>query len=369
MEHIDLLTLQSELKEELQGLFPGGVWVKAEIAQMQVRGGHCYMDLVQSEKGVQLAKARAIVWNWKWNFISAYYRQATGSPLAAGQQVLLQVKVNYSELYGLSLVVDDINPEFTLGDAELKKQQTIEELVKLGLMDQQKELCLPDLPYRLAVISAKDAAGYGDFCRHLLENEEGYVFKLELFDAVMQGANCPPSVVDALQRVESSEEPWDAVLILRGGGAELDLAWFNDFELCCAIANCRIPVFTAIGHDRDFHVADMVAHKFLKTPTALADEFLALYRAEDERLQRFHKSLSLAFSYKISQLSVKLENLASRIASANPRAVLGRGYTLTLSEDGVVLHSADSLAEGDRIRILMQDGEISATIDHISNAR
>lgn len=369
MDYIDLLTLQTGLKEELQGLFPEGVWVKAEIAQLQVRGGHCYLDLVQSNKGTQLAKARAIIWNWKWNFLSAFYTQATGSPLAAGQQVLLQVKVNYSELYGLSLVVEDINPEFTLGDAELKKQQTIEELVKLGLMDQQKEICLPDLPYRLAVISAKDAAGYGDFRRHLLENEEGYVFRVELFDAVMQGVNCPDSVIDALRRVEESEEAWDAVLVLRGGGAELDLAWFNDFELCRAIANCRIPVFTAIGHDRDFHVADMVAHKFLKTPTALADEFLSLYRAEDERLDRFHKSLALAFSYKISQLSVKLENLASRIASADPRAVLGRGYTLTLSQDGVVLHSAASLSAGDKIRILMKDGEISATIDHINNAR
>ena len=290
-----------------------------------------------------------------------------------GQQLLVLAEVNYSELYGLSLVIDDINPEFTLGDAELKKQQTIKMLQEEGMMDLQQKLELPAIPYRLAVISAPDAAGFGDFRRHLTENQYGFYFEVDLFPATMQGETAPESIADALGAVEAAGQNgrtkaggYDAVLILRGGGSNLDLACFDDYGLALAIAQCRIPVFTAIGHDKDYHVADMVAYRFVKTPTALADEFIDMYSAEDERIGSLGARLARAFAAKIQQRLSALDELDRRIKAADPRAVLKRGYTLAVDANGRVIKSIKNVAKGDTINIMLSDGTITATIEKVT---
>ena len=365
-DHYDLLTLLSEIKDGLVELFPDKVWVKAEIASIQVRtNGHCYLELVQSEMGIQKAKVKAMIWSSKYQMLSVFFTQATGSRLAPGQQILVRAQINYSELYGLSLVIDDINPEYTLGDAELKKRETVERLESEGLMDLQKELALPSLPYRLAVVSAPDAAGYGDFCNHLRNNEYGFVFEVCLFEATMQGEKAPGSVADALDRVAASAERFDAVLIMRGGGSNLDLACFDDYSMAAAIATCPIPVYTAIGHDRDHHVADMVAHDFVKTPTALADEFIDIYCEEDERISALATRLKLAFASKIAARQSKVDELERRIKDADPRKVLQRGYTLVVDSEGKVLKSASQAQPGDRIKVMFADGTIEMTVDSI----
>ena len=364
MDCYDLLTLQKEIREGLFELFRDKVWVKAEIASMQVRtNGHCYLELVQSDKGVQLAKVKAMIWSTRFRFISAFFEQASGTRLAAGQQVLVRAQVNYSELYCLSLVIDDINAEFTVGDAELKKRQTIERLEKEGLMDLQKELELPALPYSLAVISAPDAAGYGDFCRHLEENEYGFVFKVTLFPATVQGDKAPLSVAEAIASIDPKS--YDAVLIMRGGGSRLDLACFDDYDMAAAIARCPIPVYTAIGHDRDHSVADMVAHAFVKTPTALADEFIDLYAQEDERITYLANRLKLAFANKISSRLSALDSLERRIREADPRKVLQRGYSLIVDEGGHIIKDTASVKPGDRLKIMLSDGTIEVNVEQI----
>ena len=364
MDYIDLLTLQSGIKDGLMELFPERVWVKAEIASMQVRtNGHCYLELVQSENGVQLAKVKAMIWSSRFKFLSAFFEQASGTRLAAGQQLLVRAQVNYSELYGLSLIIDDINAEFTVGDAELKKRQTIERLEKEGLMELQKELELPALPYSLAVVSAPDAAGYGDLCRHLEENEFGFVFKVTLFPATMQGEKAPESVAQALSAIDPKLH--DAVLIMRGGGSRLDLACFDDYSMAAAIARCPIPVFTAIGHDRDHSVADMVAHAYVKTPTALADEFIDLYAGEDERITYLANRLKLAFSNKISLKLSVLDSLERRIREADPRKVLQRGYSLIVDEGGHIIKDTASVKPGDRLKIMLSDGTIEVNVEQI----
>ena len=401
MEYVDLYTLQRDIKEGLGDLFPEKIWVCAEVAAIQVRSnGHCYLDLVQSERGVQKAKVKAIIWGGKYPFLSKVYRDATGSRLDVGHQVLVRVQVNYSELYGLSLIIDDINPEYTIGDAEKQKQKTIERLKKEGLLDKQSALRMTALPYRLAVISAQDAAGYGDFCNHL--KESGFAFKVELVQASMQGFAAPESIAAALKLVGDStlhgsaeneytgeylEGAFDAVLLLRGGGSALDLACFDDYGLCAAIARCPVPVFTAIGHDKDYHVADMAAYRFVKTPTALADEFIQIYEAEDEMLGSIGSRLKRAFTAKIaaeeyrirmSVMRVKqafagkialqeswLQRTEARIASADPRALLKRGYTLVTDSRGVLLKSVAPLKPGDKISVRMADGRVEAEIQKI----
>ena len=361
-DQMTLLDLQEMIRDGVESAVPDKVWVQAEVASVQARGnGHCYLELAQSEDGNLVAKARAVIWKSIWFALRAYFREATGGDLAPGMQILARVQANYSELYGLTLVIDELEPQFTLGAAELEKRKTIERLEKEGLLDKQKSLSLPELPYALAVISAADAAGFGDFCAHLDGNSYGFKFKVGLFPAAMQGEGAPESISDALQAAEA-DGGYDAVLILRGGGSALDLACFDDYGLAFAIANCGIPVFTAIGHERDYHVADMVACGSVKTPTALADMFIDAVAAEDERISSFSSRLRLALAGRISAMESALALLEQRIKAADPRNILSRGYSLVTDDKGVVLSSAAGLRSGQRLRILFADGSVSAEV-------
>ena len=363
-DYVELAGLQALLREEIENAFPERVWVRAEIAAVQAKAnGHCYLDLCQSRDGRLVAKAKAVIWRSRFVPLRAYFREATGGDLAPGMEVLLRVQVSYSELYGLSLTVDEIEPQFTLGAAELQRRRTLEKLAADGLLDRQQALEPALLPYRLAVISARDAAGYGDFRRHLEENAYGFVFRVDLFEATMQGQDAPASIVDALQAVECSAEPYDAVLLMRGGGSALDLACFDDYGLCFAIANCPVPVYTAIGHDRDVHVADQVAYDAVKTPTALADRFIDAFAAEDERISAFGTRLRMAFQARLAAMEQRLAALGERIRGADPRSVLSRGYTLVTDARGVVVKSAALLPAGSKFSVLFADGTIHAVAE------
>ncbi len=366
---IDLYTLQTQLKEGLEEMFPSRIWVKAEISAVKSRpGGHCYMELSQSGESGLVAKATAIIWSSKFRLISPYFQSVTGISLQEGINVLVQVQVNYSQLYGFSLIVNDIDPEYTVGDKERERQETIARLKSEGLLDRQQSLELPPLPYRLAVISAPDAAGYRDFMRHLHENEYGFTFHTELFEAVMQGVSAPASIADALERVALAQPAFDAVLILRGGGAKLDLACFDDYDVAAAIAKCPIPVLTAVGHDQDYHICDMVAWKFVKTPTALADVFLDIYSDEDQVIASYGTRLKLAFLNKISAMSSRIDLLEIRILGADPRKILSRGYVLVLDEKGKVMKTVDGRCSGDRVSVMFADGTLNCTVNAVNPA-
>jgi len=365
-DFLDLLELQSQVRECLGESFPERVWLKAEISSLKARqGSHCYIDLCQADRSGVVAKARAVVWASTWRQIQPYFKEVTGSDLAEGMEVLMEVQVTYSELYGFSLVITDIDPEYTLGAKEDARQKTIDRLVAEELMDMQKELALPALPYRIAVISAQDAAGYRDFMRHLHENEYGFVFHTELFPAAMQGVDAPASVAQALEAAAAASPAFDVVMIMRGGGAKLDLACFDEYEMAAAIARCPIPVLTAIGHDQDYHVADMVANTFVKTPTALADWLLDIYCEEDEAIAYFGTRLRLAFQNKISLMEAKVENLAVRIKAADPRNILSRGYTLTVGADGKVIRKASEMKAGEVLRVMFPDGVVETVVSKI----
>ena len=389
---ISLLELQRLIREGVEDAVPEKLWVRAEVAALQSRG-HCYLELCQSEEGRLVAKARAVIWKSVWAILQPAFKEATGSDLAPGMQILAQVQPSYSELYGLSLVIDDIEPQYTLGAAEMEKRKTIELLEKEGLMETQKRLEMSPLPLSLAVISSRTAAGFGDFCRHLDENPYGFKFRVEFFEALMQGEDAPESICEALNAIagQAGREDdggdrqagrFDAVLILRGGGSPLDLACFDDYTLAVAIASCPLPVVTAIGHDRDHHVADMVAHDYVKTPTALADYFIDAVAAEDERLSSGAARLRQAVSARLAAASARLGLFAStlraaaasrfaaegsrldllheRIAGADPRRALGRGFALVTDEKGVVIRSAAAIAPGERIRLIFSDGSVEA---------
>ena len=387
-EHIDLLELQNRLKQGIEGLFSSRIWIKAEISAVKARtGGHCYMELSQSDDKGLVAKASAIIWSSRFRFIAPYFESVTGSPLKEGMTVLVEVQVNYSQLYGMSLIINDIDPEYSLGVRALERQKTIERLQAEGLMDLQKELALASLPYRIAVISAEDAAGYRDFMRHLHENPYGFAFETVLYPALMQGVDCPDSIIAALDAVNESEEKYDVVMILRGGGAKLDLACFDDYDLAAVIAQYPLPVLTAIGHDQDHHVCDMVAYEYLKTPTALADFILEIYEDEDARLSSFASRMRLAFTGRlaametsVSNLNVRIRNasvtkvslcesslelLRTRIEAADPRSILKRGYALATDADGVVLKGVGGRISGDKVSVMFADGSMDCVVENV----
>ena len=410
--YMDLLELQTRIKESIASAFPGRYWVKGEIASFSPRSnGHCYLSLTQSRGGRSIAEARAMIWSWKYPQLKNFFESSTGEPLRAGITVLVQVQVNFSELYGVSLFIENIDPAFTLGEKALERKKAIEKLTAEGYMEMQKELALPDLPYRLAVITSKTAAGYQDFRNHLLNNPEGYAFHLDLYEALMQGEQAPASIMEALEEV--AEKGYDAVLILRGGGSELDLACFDDYNLAVAIATLPVPVITAIGHDKDVHIADMVAHASVKTPTALADLFLEAYEAQDAILDRLAQRVSSAIQRRLGSLEMPLQRCIGRISrgllqkyadvarlkdnavhrlqfaaqarvsaevsrvalkealisASDPRKILGLGYVLVTGKDNKVLKTVDKVTVGDRIGVRFNDGSLTARVDEVYSDR
>ena len=251
-------------------------------------------------------------------------------------------------------------------------------------MGLQKELVLTLLPYRLAVISAEDAAGYRDFMRHIAENPYGFKLEPVLFPALMQGVDCPASIISAMDAVLEDAGEWDAVLILRGGGAKLDLACYDDYSLAAVIAQYPLPVLTAIGHDQDYHVCDMVAYDFLKTPTAMADYIMDIYEGEDERISSCETRIRLAvsnriyreealldslaarikgaFSLKIAAMESALHVLQARIEAADPRRILDRGYALAVDDRGVVLKGVSGIRPGDKVSVMFSDGTLDCEV-------
>ena len=385
-DYLELKELLARVKEGVEDAFPGRYWVKAEIGSWSPKAnGHCYLTLTQSDRGKPVADIRAMIWKWQFPQLKAFFEQESGQPLQAGITVLVRVQVSFSEMFGISLFIDDIDPAFTVGEQALAKKKAIEKLTAGGYLDMQQELALPRLPYHLAVITSKTAAGYGDFRRHLLENEAGYAFRLDLYEALMQGEQAPASIISAL--LEAQEQPCDAILILRGGGSEMDLACFDDYDLAVAIATCPAPVVTAIGHDRDFHIADLVANRSVKTPTALADLFLDAYAAEDALLDDLQSRVRRAVADRVNAMVRKVDSLAQRlrfaagaridraraaldlkealIKASDPRKILSMGYALVTGRDGKVLKSVAPVAAGDRIGVRFADGTISAVVHEV----
>lgn len=253
------------------------VWVTAELMDVAVRGGHCYMELLQKdERGVQVAKARGVIWASNYPRIDARFYSATGQRFATGLKVMLRVSASMHPVYGFSLVVSDVNPEYTMGDLLRRRREILMRLKQEGILELNRMLPFPEVPQRIAVISARGAAGYGDFINQLYSNPSRLRFRTRLYPAVMQGVSAPSSIIAALERVMADAAMWDCVVIIRGGGATSDLQAFEDYDLAANVANFPLPVVIGIGHERDVTVLDWVANKRLKTPTAVAEWLVQL---------------------------------------------------------------------------------------------
>ena len=269
---LSLFELNSLVREAIEEYVTDEYWVEAELASAHESGGHCYMELIQKEDGsnTPIARASARCWRSTWALLKPHFERETGQTLRGGLKVLLQVYPQFHENFGFSWIVTDIDPTYTLGDMARRRQEIIRLLKEEGVFDLNKELELPLFAQHIAVISSDSAAGYGDFCKQLSENKQGFKFAVELFSAVMQGEQVEQTVIAALNEINERREDFDCVVIIRGGGSTSDLSGFDTLALAENVANFPLPVITGIGHDRDESVLDMVSHTRVKTPTAAA---------------------------------------------------------------------------------------------------
>ena len=417
MEHtpLSLYELNALVRQSVRLSMPDAYWVQAELSDVRTNySGHCYLEFVQKDpkSNALLAKARGIVWSNVFRELKPYFERETGQAFVAGLKVLVRVTVDFHELYGYSLTVIDIDPTYTLGDMAKRRREILQRLEEEGVLTLNKELELPELTQRIAVISSPTAAGYGDFCDQL--------------ERVMQGEQVEDSIIRALNRVYAELEHWDVVVIIRGGGATSDLSGFDTYELATNCAQFPLPIITGIGHERDDTVIDMVAHTRVKTPTAAAeflinhlretagrlDEYVSFFyqevpawlerqkerlehwvariparvqmRLQDEgfRQERLLKRMHLAWQTRLIKEDYRLQLdrrlgvvLCSRlqretqhlllieqqVKSASPDLLLQKGYSITL-KDGKAVTDPALLSPGDKIVTRVAKGEFKSEV-------
>ena len=286
-EKLSLTELQLIIRDSLYLTLPEAYWVIAEISELKENyAGHCYLELIEKhpdEKNVR-ARVKAIIWSNRYRFLRAFFENSTGESLREGLKILIKIKVEYHELYGLSLIISDIDPAFTIGEMAMKRQLVIKKLEQEGVFSMNKELDFPIVPQRIAIISSKNAAGYWDFINHLRGNSVGYVFYSALIETSMQGTETEQGVISALDRIALNAHLFDLTVIIRGGGSQTDLSWFDNYNIAYHVTQFPLPVITGIGHDKDISVTDMVAYRSLKTPTAVADFLIDSVAATDNHI-------------------------------------------------------------------------------------
>ena len=313
---LSLVELNQRIRMTLEQAFPDTYWVRAEMSDVRENGasGHCYLEFIEKDprSGQLLAKVRGAIWAKTFRLLKPYFEMETGQRFVSGLKVLVRVTVDFHELYGLSLTVVDIDPAYTLGDMARKRLEIIRQLQEEGVFELNKELPLPLLPRRIALISSPTAAGYEDFMNQLTHNRAGYPFYVKLFPALMQGERTEESVIAALDRIYAHQELFDVVALLRGGGATSDLNSFDSYLLAANCAQFPLPILTGIGHERDDTVVDLVAHTRLKTPTAVAEFLIARMDQAAQTVEELQQTMTQSASMRMLQEKQRLQSYATR---------------------------------------------------------
>lgn len=405
---LSLYELNGLVKRTIRDRMSETYWVQAELSDVRSNySGHCYLEFIQKDASGNnlIAKARGTIWSNIYKMLKPYFEQETRQAFASGIKVLVRVSVDFHELYGYSLTVLDIDPTYTVGDMERKRREILRQLEEEGVIDLNKELEMPVLPQRIAVISSATAAGYGDFCNQLSNNPRGYGFYTELFPAIMQGERVEESIIAALDAIYARLEAFDVVVIIRGGGATSDLSGFDTYELAANCAQFPLPIITGIGHERDDTVIDLIAHTRVKTPTAAAAFLVACMDQVADRLDNLsfrlqqgvrnrllwehrrieglkqripsavykrisdakygllaaNRDLQMATRQFLSMKKHRLELLQQRLNDALPEKQLARGYSITL-KNGKAVKDASALKEGDTLVTLLYKGKVESVI-------
>lgn len=320
---VSLYELTCRIRNAISTQLPGSYWVRAEISEgRQNANGHFYCRFIEKNAaGTDIASAAGIIWAGTYVSLRARFERETGQRFGAGIKVLVRVRINFHERYGLSLLVEDIDPSYTLGDMVRRRKEIIEKLTAEGVVNLNKQLVLPRLLLRIAVITSETAAGFGDFCNHLAHGGHMFNIKIKLFPAIMQGDKVEQSVINALNAVLVESKYWDAVVIIRGGGAVSDLNGFDTYLLAANVAQFPLPVITGIGHDRDETVLDLVANVRCKTPTAVADFLIERLSKELELLENSAATLKVCAQNKLNAQLQRMDSFVALIPLVFSRVI------------------------------------------------
>lgn len=407
-EKLSLTELQQIIRDSLYLALPGFYWVTAEISDIKENyAGHCYLELIEKQPDEKNARARvkAIIWSNRYRFLSAFFQNATGESLKGGMKVLVRVKIEYHELYGLSLVISDIDPSFTIGEMALRRQMIIRRLEEEGVISMNRELEFPLLPQRIAIISSEGAAGYRDFLSQLKGNSYKYVFYTALFETVMQGTDTERSVISSFDRIANHPGLFDVAVIIRGGGSQSDLSWFDNYNIAFYVTQFPIPVITGIGHEKDMSVTDMVAFQALKTPTAVADHLIEQTLSAETMLnemiggideitrsviddnknllesfklkmisgaerinsgnilniERYRSDLMKSASKLLEKVQTRMNVMQNTLGILDPENVMKRGYSIT-TLNGRLIKKAGGAKIDDIIETMFSDGRIKSKV-------
>lgn len=408
MNHYTLHEFNLLVKEVLSEQLEKSYWIVAEIGQINLHGnGHCYLELVEKDNNYVKAKSRGTIWANVYREIHPWFVSQTGTELKQGMKVLLNASFEFHEVYGVSLNIRDIDVNFTIGERERKKQETLQKLEAEGIMEMNHELELPIVVQHLAIISSETAAGYEDFMNQFENNPYHYQATLDLFPATMQGDTAPGSIIECLHQIHESEKDYEAIVLIRGGGSKMDLDCFDDYELCAHLAQFPIPVLTGIGHERDQSIADLVAHTRLKTPTSVAEFLISrmltfeseinqwqehiaqhtqelLYRQTEKisdlnfRWQLSTKQIVQRSNYQLEQMNHTIEHRPQSIINQsktnllhseklieayNPQNLLNKGYSIT-RVNGKALKN-QKIKPGDELETQTATNRITSTINKI----
>lgn len=391
MNIINLFDLNEYLRRVVALNFPEKIWVQCEISQSSISKGHLYLDVIQKDEILDeiIAQSRAVVWERQLRQLFQQHGKEIFNVLSDGKAVKILVRVSFHERYGMTLSVEDVDIDFTFGKLAQLRRKNLEILANSGLILLQRRLTLPKVIQKIAVLSAEKAAGWIDFRAHLNENRYGYKYHIDFFDIGVQGKAAAQNLTQQILSFGNStiqSADYDAIVIVRGGGAKTDLFVFDDLELNKAVATCPIPILVGIGHEIDETVIDTVAHRSLKTPTAVAD-FLIEYNTnfeievlqcfeQIERLSKYilqenslfindlNQKVKLYANYqlqneqqKLTFLSQQVRNntntllhratqeingLSQLVESYHPKNILARGFSLTY-QNGKILKDINAL--------------------------
>lgn len=405
-----LLELGESIQSVISRTYNKSYLIKAEVLKLNYypASGHCYPDLIEKRGGKIVAQMRAIIWKDDFIGINEKFKTAIGESLREGVIILCYATLQYSPTHGLALVINDVEPAYTLGEIERVKKETINKLKKEGIFDLNKRKHIPLLPQNLAIISISTSKGYNDFM--VVVEKCKYDFKTTLFPSLLQGDNAPAQLVNQLNIIAESYERFDVAVIVRGGGGDAGLSCYNDYVLAKTIAEFPIPVITGIGHSTNETISEMVSHTNKITPTELAYFLIEKFETFEKNINAFQESIInnskkllqvhgqrlITLSMKINsnakaliaktrseldtkatKLSIlpermignerhKLSNIDNKLQLLNPRNVLKRGYSIT-QINGKSITNAKMVSEGDSIEIVLHKGSIIGKVISIEN--
>jgi exodeoxyribonuclease VII large subunit len=405
-----LLEVMKSIQKTLTERYKSSFWVKAEMSKLNFykHSGHCYPDLVEKQDEKTVAQMRAVLWKDDYARINKLFLNTLNEPLKDGIKILFLAEILFEPSYGLTLHVTDIDPDYTLGDLEKEKRETLCRLKEEGIYDRNKLLKIPLLPQRIAIISVETSKGYKDFLGKIENSPEGYCFFHLLFPSVLQGEKIIQFISAQLQQIRKVMHHFDVVAIVRGGGGDIGLSSYNNYSLAKEIALFPLPVLTGIGHITNETVVEKVAYRNLITPTDLGEFLISQFRNFSATLENgkqrivartghiinrerskfqaetrqfrtaskstlfnvrnqlvlLHERLADKSLLLLREQTVRIENMQKYVYSLDPKEVMRRGYSITL-HNGKAVKSISQPNTGDTLRTLVFDGEIISTVQII----